>query len=379
MSNLFYRWNFEKAGLIATSALELYPDDLTLLDAWIGSFKFLEQHEKELDAALTGVQRHPDNPDLWTQLGLAFMNTAKPDSAEYALRKSLSIDPSFYDSQMGLALLSYCRGETRHAIERSESILSRSDLSATNRIETLSGYLELSTAQFYAEMGQCSRAIEAIDVAWPLAGRNEGAKKRLGYDKCRILKRSGRYEDALEFVDAIQDTMDTDRRAEEFEWFRAQILIALDDIESAREVQELRKENVVSQKDNVHIAGISAELELAEGRAPEAIDAILQYKRIGGWAYRWDELEGRTLLAHAYHMAGRSDEAIAELEELLRIYKGHALGHYELGKIYEDIDRLDDAGREYAVFLEMWSEADEDMPQLIDARKRYARLQSGGI
>jgi hypothetical protein len=64
---------------------------------------------------------------------------------------------------------------------------------------------------------------------------------------------------------------------------------------------------------------------------------------------------------------------------LLRISKGHALGHYELGKIYEDLDRLNDAEREYTLFLEMWSDADEDMPQLIDARARYDRLQSGEI
>ena len=84
-------------------------------------------------------------------------------------------------------------------------------------------------------------------------------------------------------------------------------------------------------------------------------------------------------VARAYHMAGRSNEAIAELEKLLNARRGHALGHYELGKIYEDLDRVNDAEREYAVFLEMWSEADEDMPQLIDARKRYDRLQTSGI
>ena len=89
----------------------------------------------------------------------------------------------------------------------------------------------------------------------------------------------------------------------------------------------------------------------------------------------WDELGGRANLARAYHMAGRSDEAIAELRELLRIYQGHALGHYELGKIYEDLGRTTDAKHEYTTFLEMWSEADENMPQVEDAKHRMTALQ----
>jgi hypothetical protein len=61
-------------------------------------------------------------------------------------------------------------------------------------------------------------------------------------------------------------------------------------------------------------------------------------------------------------------------EEWLRRCGGHALAHYELGQIYEEMKRPADAKREYAKFLEMWSEADEGLPQLVDARKRLAVL-----
>ena len=73
-------------------------------------------------------------------------------------------------------------------------------------------------------------------------------------------------------------------------------------------------------------------------------------------------------------MQGRLDEAAEVHREMLRIYGGHALSHYELGTIYEEMKRPAEAKKEYAKFLEMWSEADEDLPQLIDARKRLAAL-----
>jgi tetratricopeptide (TPR) repeat protein len=86
------------------------------------------------------------------------------------------------------------------------------------------------------------------------------------------------------------------------------------------------------------------------------------------------DIDYRAVVARAYRMAGQLDEAAKAHREMLRIYGGHALSHYELGQIYEEMKRPADAKREYAKFLEMWSEADEGLPQLVDARKRLAAL-----
>jgi hypothetical protein len=52
---------------------------------------------------------------------------------------------------------------------------------------------------------------------------------------------------------------------------------------------------------------------------------------------------------------------------------GKTISHH---RITAKLGRVADAEREYTIFLEMWSEADEDMPQLIDARGRLAALKS---
>jgi tetratricopeptide (TPR) repeat protein len=374
--NLFYRWYYEESAVIANRALEFYPRDDELLTTQFACYGATAQYKKGLESARRGVMYHPGNPNMWDSYGTAFLAVADPDSAEFAFQKALSIDPTFLLSQQGLALLSYCRGDIRSAIDRTEALLGRPDLSPSDIQSTLSGYYSMGLAQYLAEAGSCERALHTIDRAWPYAGDNEMAKQRLGNDRCEILMRAGRYRETIDFTTAMQDTVFSDRLKYVLEVFRAGAFAALGDVGSSQESIETMREDATIEKDEVEIVGVTADLALVEGRTSEAIDGYLQHKKMGGWTGTWLELEGRVKLARACHMAGRSNEAIAELKDLVNTYKGHALGHYELGKVYEDLGRVADAEREYTVFLEMWSEADEDMPQLIDARGRLAGLKS---
>ncbi len=46
----------------------------------------------------------------------------------------------------------------------------------------------------------------------------------------------------------------------------------------------------------------------------------------------------------------------------------------ELGLIYEEMNRPQDAKREFTMFLDMWAQADEGLPQLVDAQRRLSKL-----
>ena len=78
--------------------------------------------------------------------------------------------------------------------------------------------------------------------------------------------------------------------------------------------------------------------------------------------------------AEAYRLSGRLEEAAVVHQELLRVCGGHALSHYQLGLTYQEMERPLDARREFTKFLDMWSEADEGLPQLVDARRRLEDL-----
>ena len=46
------------------------------------------------------------------------------------------------------------------------------------------------------------------------------------------------------------------------------------------------------------------------------------------------------------------------------------------GKLLEELGRAEEAEVEYERFLEMWADADEGLPQLVDARQRLAALRT---
>ena len=63
--------------------------------------------------------------------------------------------------------------------------------------------------------------------------------------------------------------------------------------------------------------------------------------------------------------------------ELLGIHGRHALSHCEIGLIYQEMGSAAEAESEFTKFLEMWSEADEGLPQVADAQQRLNALGGG--
>ena len=86
-------------------------------------------------------------------------------------------------------------------------------------------------------------------------------------------------------------------------------------------------------------------------------------------------------LATAYYKSGNLDNAITEYNNILKLvflklYDGDIISksHYELAKIYGELGEKEKAVEFYNKFLEIWKEADEDLPELIDAKKRLGNL-----
>ena len=94
----------------------------------------------------------------------------------------------------------------------------------------------------------------------------------------------------------------------------------------------------------------------------------------------------RDLSARAYMQIGELDKAITEYERLITFDPNskerrlvHPTFHYSLAKLYEEKNRQRKAIEQYEKFLEIWKDADEELPDLIDAKERLAQLRGATV
>jgi tetratricopeptide (TPR) repeat protein len=87
------------------------------------------------------------------------------------------------------------------------------------------------------------------------------------------------------------------------------------------------------------------------------------------------------VLARAYYLNGELDKAISEYERLITFNPKsndrrliHPKYHYLLAKLYEEKGLKEKAIGEFEKFLELWKDADKDLPELVDAKNRLAKL-----
>jgi eukaryotic-like serine/threonine-protein kinase len=89
----------------------------------------------------------------------------------------------------------------------------------------------------------------------------------------------------------------------------------------------------------------------------------------------------KDILARAYLKKGNIDNAIAEYERLIHFNPAsmdrrlmNPKYHYDVARLYQQKGQKSKAVQHLKEFLELWKNADKDLPELIDARKRYTEL-----
>ena len=375
---LYYNWYFDEGATVAGQGISLYPDDVTLANVYGNSLAFTGRSQGALEVARTYVDKHPDNPNAWDDLGLRYLETGQPDSAEVAFRRAVEIDASFWWSQQGVAHCDYCRGDVEGAIETFEEILKPGDLSPSDRVSIITDVsFWPGLAVLHAETGRFKKALELYNGAWEDFSGPQTARELEG--RIQLSLRMGRFAEALQIARVLSERSDIAYERLSAKHYEARALVALDALDAAHSAEaELRAmEKESGRSEPFLLLRVAADIALAEGDPQGAVTALEEMLRQGVPMGGLKDIERRENLARAYRMAGRLDEAANTHKELLRVYGGHAQSHYELGKIYQQRGRPADAEEEFSRFLEMWSDADEGLPQLDDARTRLAVLEIG--
>src|SRR5262249_21980141 len=104
-------------------------------------------------------------------------------------------------------------------------------------------------------------------------------------------------------------------------------------------------------------------LALKRGRAAEAVGWFKQALSQAPFFWNVGGVEG--CLGDAYGDLGRLDEAITEYTRVLSLNPNHALARYPLARTYERRAEVAKARAEYRRFLEIWKDADGDIPELM--------------
>jgi tetratricopeptide (TPR) repeat protein len=115
---------------------------------------------------------------------------------------------------------------------------------------------------------------------------------------------------------------------------------------------------------------LSGQLSLSQGMYDQALEDLGRAASIKSL----DRAFSLCALGEACFKAAELDTAIRVFQEVLTINPNYAQAHYLLGQIYEKIGRREDARAHFQKLLDVWKDADEDIPQFVDAKRKLKTL-----
>jgi tetratricopeptide (TPR) repeat protein/DNA-binding winged helix-turn-helix (wHTH) protein len=313
--------------------------------------------EEAVAVVRQGLAMDPESPDLYNALGLFFSAAGRFDEAIAAHQHYVALvpqEPNAHDS-LGMSYL----GAGRYAEAQAE-------LDRALALNPDFHFAHLHLADVYALLGryraaehQYRRYLQVAPSAWDRAN---------GYHRLVFL-----YWRKGDLVPAERAAVQEIRNQNNF---GGPLLIAL--ARGDRRAAERRREEVYApsssfrgqEKERTFLRGYDA---LQNGRPDEAIQylhAVAQSQPLD--LYADTVADG---LADAYLRLGRLDEAIAEYKRILKFNPNYPFARFHLAQAYERQGQRDPARAEYARFLEVWKDADPDIPILKEAKAEYAKLE----
>ena len=113
---------------------------------------------------------------------------------------------------------------------------------------------------------------------------------------------------------------------------------------------------------------LAGHIALRDHKTEEALEDFRSALRELPMHWALDDLE--TCLADALLEGGRWDEAIAEYRRILAANPNHPMSRYRLGLALDRKGLSSQAKVEFERFLVVWRDADADVPELQEARRR---------
>jgi tetratricopeptide (TPR) repeat protein len=366
--------------------------DKLFIAAWSASADY--DAERAIAAYRELLSRYPLETEAYQRLGWVLDRQDRSEEALQVIREGLLSDPEAKDlyNALGSVCLRLGRNDEALAAFQRYTQLAPNDPNAWD-----------SLADCHQGLGQYEQAAAAYSRALTLNPESRVAVIHLG----NLYLRQGRYRAAIEqYQRHLQIARDDFQRARSFEYLAWVYLKQGDLLRAAAAISEevkynpkslwtsvvlalARGDHASAQKlsgavftpdvyNNLHERGLlrlwnypRGYVALKQGGAEEAINHFRAAVRQRPVEWFIDSFED--CLANAYLELGRLDEAIAEYERILRRNPRYPLAHYHLGQAYERKGERERAWAAYERFLQIWKDADADIPEVIDAEARLAK------
>jgi tetratricopeptide (TPR) repeat protein len=361
--------------------------DKTAYNSLAYCYEALGEFDKSIEAINRYIALAPDEANPYDTRGDLYCLHGRIDDAIASYKKALELKPDFY-SNFKLGLLYIYRRDYVHADSVSKAMAAsssqwlrsfgRSGLAlsliyrgrfrdglvmfdqgiAADRLEQYEG--EAYMVKLVGKV-DCYRGMGQVDSALVELNRFQTLSRRLNPNdidngrswQVELLVEKGELVQAIEVAAALQTTIEKADTSQRYVYQCAQgcIAFARGDYQTA-----------------VH------QLESAVA-ASRGLEWGAEASRLFGMRY---------MLGRAYLTSGMLDRAVAEFEKAItRLDWAQAVNplesvkcHYYLGQAYEQSGWKVKAIEQYQTFLDIWKDADRELPEIVDARARLAKLTS---
>ena len=314
-----------------------------------------EQLDEAIEVLKQGLVIDSGAKDLYNALGGVYSDAGRHDEAIALFKRYVDLGPQEPNAHDSLAIGYEWAGRYEEAIQE------------YNRALALKPDFEIAIVHLgntYFQQGRYREAIEQYRHYIKAAPSNSERTRGLSCI-AEVQQRMGKLVEAERNAKQASDN----GKANVFELFMIALekgdLVKAEKLKGVIEaIQYSVRGSRSSQRPFLYFRG---SFDLKRGRSADAIENFKEALKHKPQTWNIDAYED--CLANAYLELGRLDEAIAEYERILKLNPNYPLVHYHLGLAYERKGQQDQARVVYQRFLQVWKDADADVPEVVVAKK----------
>ncbi len=376
-------------------ALELDPKYGTAMNDLAYTYLIMGDYENAIEYFKKYASAYPEDANPHDSLAEAYLRKGNLDEAIASYKKALEIKPDF-GSDSSIGYIYALKEDFQVALGWYDQYIER----AASPGRKVWGYINKSLVQSFR--GDMKNSLETLDSAYELteAIGNRFQMELINFRRAWIYYESGELDLCRKYLDSWfgsagrPDHSYLARNTAMYNFLLGLVDLKLHKLDAARSrLKEM--ESVLQEVDSAikvviifHYYLLKGEVFVAEGLTEEVISACKNFPEIEMPNFQnpviafYNLPPQKDVLARAYKNSGQQDKAIAEYEQLMTFKADsksrffiHPLYHYRLAKLYE---RRNDPGKalgQYEKFLSLWEDADPDLLEVKDARKRLAQLK----